>query len=87
MTGVEKIQTFINEYRVFTETHTDLNDVKLNLGGMAWGFMRAIAECPNCPGVFRIPDNEDWDHLYCPSCHEVWTHKSLIPKNELSKYQ
>jgi len=70
----------------FMIKYPELDTIQLNLGSITWGFMRAIAECPNCPGVFRIPDNENWDHLYCPSCNTVWTHKSLIPKGKLIEY-
>lgn len=72
-----KGRTFADEGLKFIQDHPGLNDIQANLGAVTWGFMRAIAECPECPGIFRIPDNEDWDHLYCPSCHGVWTHKSV----------
>jgi len=74
---MNKVRTFVDEGIQFTKSHPELNDVQANSGAVTWGFMRALAECPDCPGVFRIPDNEDWDHLYCPSCQGVWTHKSV----------
>ena len=75
---MSKVNTFANEAKDFMDKHKDLTESKMVLGGVAWGFLRALAECPDCPGVYRIPDNEEWDHLYCPSCKNVWTHKSVI---------
>lgn len=75
---MSKVDTFGKEGKIFLKEHPELNEVQANLGYVTWGFLRALAECPECPGVFRIPDNENWDHLYCPSCHGVWTHKSVI---------
>lgn len=75
---MSKGQTFVTEGLDFTRAHENELEESLNvLGGVTWGFLRALAECPDCPGVFRIPDNENWDHLYCPSCNGVWTHKSV----------
>lgn len=75
---MSKLDTFAKYGDLFQKEHTELNDVQANLGAVTVGFLRALAECPNCTGVFRIPDNENWDHLYCPSCQGVWTHKSVI---------
>lgn len=76
-----KKDTFISSASSFIKEHENELPESLNvLGGVTFGFMNALAECPDCPCVLRIPDNEDWDHLYCPSCKNIWTHKSLISK-------
>ncbi len=51
--------------------------------GLAFGMLRAIMECPNCPGTFRVPITEDgridrdprseWLRIGCPHCHMTWT--------------
>lgn len=65
------LDTFMDGWGGFNERHPEMADNPL--GGMTWGFMRAIAECPECPGVFRVPVNgKDWDVLGCPRCGGVW---------------
>lgn len=53
----------------------------LPTGMLLWGLLRAVAECPNCPGVFRNPYHaggvpgtmDDWgEYLVCPRCGGVW---------------
>jgi hypothetical protein len=73
------VHTFTDEALAFTDRHRDLNPGQAGIGGMVWGFMRAIAECPDCPGTFRIPLDEEWHELACPKCHGVWTFQAEPP--------
>ena len=67
----EAIDTFMDAWADFDHRHPEYKDNPL--GGMTWGFMRAIAECPRCPGVFRVPvDGSNWDLLRCPACGGLW---------------
>lgn len=75
-TMVREGQEFIQEHY---EEFADF-PAALSLGGMAWGLLRAIAECPNCPGVFRVPHDEDWHVLVCPQCHGVWADRDWLQK-------
>lgn len=40
-------------------------------GGLAWGLMRALAFCECCEEM-RIPQDKNWDVLWCPRCKGVW---------------
>ena len=58
----------------FYSSHQDLGHVAASWGGMLMGAMRAILECPDHPGKFRIPQDDNWDVIVCPECG-VWTRK------------
>ena len=67
----DSVQTFLKEGQAFLKRHPDMPEV----GGWAWGLLRAVAECPNCPGHFRVPLDKSWKTLVCPNCHGVWVRK------------
>lgn len=81
--------TFIDEALAFTERHRDLDPQQHSFGGLVWGMLRAIAECPNDPGVFRVPVDADgkqlgplanWAYLACPKCGGVWAYQEPKPE-------
>jgi hypothetical protein len=39
---------------------------------LGWGMLRAIYECPDCPGSFRVPLKADPNTIVCPNCCGVW---------------
>lgn len=69
--------TFTDEALAFTRRHPDLTPQQQTFGGLAWGLMRAIAECPDCPGVIRTP-RDNWRHLDCPACQKRWTREEAV---------
>lgn len=79
---MHSVDTFIDEAIGFTKRHPDLDGQQQAFGGSLMGFMKAIAECPDCPGVFRIPFDSDWKpnafgewkYLGCPKCEKFWTY-------------
>lgn len=83
-TDCHSTDTFTNEALAFTERHGEqLGPVAATFGGLTFGAMKAIAECPNCPGHFRVPydaegrlawpvGNGNWKYLRCPECKGVW---------------
>lgn len=52
------------------------------IGAMAFGMLRAIAECPYCPGVFRYPINPEQTLWRCPQCSNVWHWDMNAPRAE-----
>ena len=65
------VDTFLQEGKAFAERHPDTPEI----GGWAWGLLRAVMECPNCPGHFRVPLDKDWKRIACPNCKNVWERK------------
>lgn len=64
--------TFVDEANSFIERN-NLEGQQATFGGLWWGMLRAVMECPDCPGVFRIPvEGDDIGVIYCPSCKNVW---------------
>lgn len=77
------VNTFVDEAMSFQSRHNALNNIQSAFGGTLFGFMKALAECPECPGHFRIPYDADgtpnafgeWAYLYCPNCKALWGHQ------------
>lgn len=46
---------FLEEAESFIADHPDLSEWQAAVGGTIWGLLRALMECPNCPGHFRVP--------------------------------
>ena len=68
------VNTVCDEARAFRARHPLLNATQQSLGMLTFGLLRAVAECPDCPDVFRVsPD--DWQTLICPGCHGVWKYQ------------
>jgi hypothetical protein len=65
------VNTFVDEALAFIRRHK-LEGQQATMGGLAWGALRALAECPNCPGTFRIPLDADWSVLFCGKCQAFW---------------
>ena len=79
----QEVDTFINEAHSFLDRNPQLDSPQQTRGGMTFGYLRAISECPDCPGHFRVPyDSEghvawpvgkgDWVYLRCSECKGVW---------------
>ena len=72
----DSVHTVIEEGNAFVDRH-GLTGAAAALGGLTWGILRAIMECPNCPGHFRIPAHhyppgEDWREIKCSNCGSRW---------------
>jgi hypothetical protein len=63
----DTLRTVMEEAAAFNTRHNCLF-----LGGLIWGLWRAWAECPDCPGSFRVPLDEDRIYWTCPNCRKVW---------------
>ena len=70
--------TVVTEGQAFGRRHPDLPEAAQVAGMLAWGLLRAVAECPDCPGVFRLPSDADWTHLDCPQCRGRWTYQQPV---------
>jgi hypothetical protein len=74
---LHSVNTTVDEGLAFIQRHPDLNDTQKATGGLMWGLLRAVMECPNCPGEFRVPLDIEWDRpggrIACPRCQGVWT--------------
>lgn len=69
----DELATFLVEGAAFSDRHEATLGARVaTTGGVFWGLLRAIAECPDCPGVFRRPLDDDWGRLGCPQCLNVW---------------
>lgn len=66
------LDTFSREGNAFIQRHPDLPDTAKSLGGLTWGILRAVLECPNCPGNFRVPQDQEGRVLYSPCCGTWW---------------
>lgn len=68
------LQTFRGECDSFIAQHK--NTPYADLGGLAWGLLRAAMECPHCPGSYRapvaVPGYEGRDIIACPTCKNLW---------------
>ena len=72
-TDLHPVNVICDEGTAFLHRHPELNDTHKSVGGLLYGFLRAVAECPDCPGVFRVsPDG--WQTLVCRQCGGVWTY-------------
>jgi hypothetical protein len=76
----DSLHTFCTEGQAFEARHReDLPAEQRAWGAVVWGFLRDLAECPTCPGVFRTsPDG--WETLICPQCKGVWSKAPEAPE-------
>lgn len=70
--NLHAVDTFCREADNFVRCHPELNDTQKSFGRLAWGLLRALYECPDCPGHFRVPLNDEEGALACPNCRAVW---------------
>lgn len=69
-------RTFVQEGDAFYAQHVaDLGHTAATWGGLTWGLLRALAECPDCPGVFRYALDDEWRFWRCPRCGGMWEWK------------
>lgn len=79
--AIDPVTTAVREGRSFLDRHPDIaSGPAAMLGGLTWGILRAVMECDNCPGVYRVPVVRDgtsagYDAITCPSCGGVWVHR------------
>ena len=78
----------------YMERGGEPDNCELPSGMLLWGLLRAIAECPRCPGVFRNPYHaggtpgtmDDWgEYLVCPKCGGVWKWQEPEPEKPMGK--
>ncbi|MCC6315051.1 MAG: hypothetical protein IT337_13685 [Thermomicrobiales bacterium] len=78
---LHSVGVVVDEGQAFIRRHEDdlgVNTFASTVGGLTWGLMRAIAECPNCPGTFRTPVGKAYgyesafDLMTCPQCRCTW---------------
>lgn len=76
--------TTVDEAKAFMERHADLPETQRVMGGMAYGLLRALMECPHCPGHFRVPLDRDWaspgGRIVCPNCRYTWVRREDTPE-------
>jgi len=70
---LHSVHTVVDEGNAFNARHPDLNNTQASLGGLVWGMMRALYECPTCPGKYRVPTVADPNVIVCTNCGGVWT--------------
>ncbi|HUY76875.1 MAG TPA: hypothetical protein VMV29_08890 [Ktedonobacterales bacterium] len=72
------VDTALREGRAFIDRHPELQEPEngriATFAGLTWGVFRAIYECDDCPGVYRVPvrNHPDGEAITCPSCGGVW---------------
>ena len=76
---LHSVHTVCEEAKTLAARHPELPDAAQGAGMLAWGLLRAVAECPECPGVFRCPTDTAWTHLDCPHCGGRWTYHPKAP--------
>lgn len=63
----------VDEAGAFLERHPEVGNYPFGTASaVAFGMLRAIAECPRCPGTFRVPTVEPPDGWYCHRCEGLW---------------
>lgn len=69
---IDPVGTFVSEAGGFVRRHPDLSEAQKAMGGTAWGMMRAVLECPDHPGAFRVPLDDQWVSIVCPIDGSTW---------------
>lgn len=72
----DSVATFTREGLAYIERHPELNEIQKAVGGMAWGMFRAVLECPDHDGAYRVPLDREWVRLVCPVDGAVWDRPS-----------
>jgi hypothetical protein len=76
MDDLHTASTVVDEAKAFMDRHKELNETQAVMGGMWFGFLRALMECSECPGYYRVPLDKEWyrpgGRLYCVHCGGVW---------------
>ena len=83
MTDLYSVETVCNEGNRFVQEH-HLEGAAASLGALTWGLLRALYECPACPGEFREPrmSTIGIEVLWCPRCKGQWIHKDDLTQIE-----
>lgn len=67
------VDVVVDEGEAFMARCRDVRGDARVVGGLVWGLLRAVAECPRCPGYFRVPRSlSDWSLLHCLNCDGWW---------------
>lgn len=78
--NLHPVQTMCDEGSAFCKRHPGLSETQATWGALTWGLLRAIYECPDCPGHYRRPlEGMREDIIICPHCGRVWIHKNADP--------
>ena len=78
MADIDSVGTAVTEGDSFYQRNAGgLGHAAASIGGLFWGLLAAVAECPHCPGSFRCPigGDEHTDFWRCPRCGGVWAWK------------
>jgi len=51
-----------------------INETGVSIGAVTAGIMAELLSCPECQEM-RIPNNENWDVLYCRKCDVFYKHE------------
>lgn len=82
---MEHVDTVCDEAKAFMARHPDLSQTAQATGGLIWGLLRALAQCPDCgPGVYRWSPDQ-WHTLLCPQCGGVWIHQDTLVAEVVKK--
>jgi hypothetical protein len=82
---LHSVHTVVDEGHAFNARHPDLPDAAASFGALAWGMLRALYECPTCPGKYRVPTKDDANVIVCPNCCGVWTWQDAPPETAKRK--
>ena len=77
---LHSVHTVIDEGNDFAARHPDLSGAAASTGSLVWGMLRALYECPDCPGKYRVPTKADANVIVCTSCGGVWTWQDAPPE-------
>lgn len=80
-------EVVVREGTAFAQRNRDLSPDAQSMGALAWGLLRAVAECPHCPGVYRTwhydaNNDEIWT---CPHCQRQWKYVPPQTKEALHR--
>lgn len=86
MTDLHAVNVFADEGAAFADRHPDLSETGRSWGATMWGLLRAVAECPDCPGHFRVFGTyEGKDAMYCAQCGGLWLKQDEPPQKQPQK--
>lgn len=79
----DSLDTVMTEWKAFDDRHPEY--AHLGLGGLTMGLMKALYECPDCPGSFRVPiAHETRELIGCAKCGGMWEWREPEPEKPTS---
>ena len=88
MADIDNVTTLVKEGEDFYQRNVgELGRTAASIGGLFWGLLAAVAECPNCAGSFRCPiGGDEHEELWrCAKCGGVWARKRRSEEAEKAK--